>query len=143
VLVVLLLALAAAMAGKAAVDLLQMQPMVLQKPELVGVRVAMLVMVAKELVLRVVVLQVELAQVVQPVVAVRQILVQPAAAVVLDCWVRAPVVQAVWAQLAVAVDLVVLLVLYLLAVSMVAAVRAQTVQLLAQALREQFVLSGV
>jgi hypothetical protein len=132
--------MAVAMAGKAAVDLLQIQTMVLQKPELVGVRVAMPVMVVRELVLRVVVLQVELAQVVQPEAAVRQIVVQPAVAVVLDCWVRAAMVQAeLVVHLAVAVDLVVLLVLYLLAVSMVVAVRAQTVQFLAQALREQFV----
>jgi hypothetical protein len=91
--------MAAAMAGKAAVDLLQIQSMVFQKPELVGVRVAMLVMVVRELVLRVVVLQVELAQVVQPVVAVRQILVEPVAVVVLDCWVRAAMVQVEMAQL--------------------------------------------
>jgi hypothetical protein len=108
VLVVHSLAMAVAMAGKAAVELLQIQPMVLQKPELVGVRVAMLVLVVRELVLRVVVLQVELAQVVQPEAAVRQIVVQPAVAVVLDCWVRAAMVQAVLEHQAAAVgDLVV------------------------------------
>jgi hypothetical protein len=48
-------------------------------------------------------------------------------------------VQAVRAQLAVAVGLVEQMVLYLLAVSMVAAVRAQTLQTLAMASREQFV----